>query len=95
MFYGIQNYFRKSLITPEVVRIEHSVIDELPTKVNFVLPPRSLYIMQGVWRYQYGHAVSLPLLPGDIMVLDSTKLLFYSMIHGAKLLFIILIFNHK
>eukprot|EP00981_Chlorochromonas_danica_P007284 scaffold1636_cov165-Ochromonas_danica.AAC.8 len=60
------------LIAPEVVRIEQSVIDELPTKVAFVLPPRSLYVMQGVWRYQYGHAVSLPLLPGDV-VLDSTK----------------------
>eukprot|EP01031_Cornospumella_fuschlensis_P037160 gene37160-45102_t len=34
----------------------------LPSCVSLPLPPRSLYILQGIWRYNYAHSVSLPIL---------------------------------
>lgn len=29
----------------------------LPQRLELVLPPRSLYILQGPWRYKYNHAI--------------------------------------
>lgn len=49
------------------VQVEQPNESEFPTKLTMVLPPRSLYIMQGIWRYQYGHAISLPVVDGAIV----------------------------
>ena len=35
--------------------------EECPPEKIFHVPPRSLYIMKGIWRYEYAHAISLPL----------------------------------
>lgn len=35
---------------------------QLPSLVTIPLPARSLYILQGIWRYNYAHSVSLPVL---------------------------------
>jgi hypothetical protein len=31
-----------------------------PSEKKIWLPPRSLYIQTGIWRYEYAHAISLP-----------------------------------
>lgn len=60
----------------DALQIEQPITNEFPTKLTVILPPRSLYIMQGVWRYQYGHAVSLPLVDGRMLAStpDNAKL---------------------
>jgi hypothetical protein len=45
---------------PEVSRTPDSEV--FPLEREAPLPPRSLYIIRGVWRYEYGHAISLPVV---------------------------------
>jgi hypothetical protein len=49
---------------PEVCKTPDSEVFPLEREVS--LPPRSLYIIRGVWRYEYGHAISLPVVTEDL-----------------------------
>jgi hypothetical protein len=44
---------------PTISKIPDSFPD-CPGEKKIWLPPRSLYIQTGIWRFEYAHAISLP-----------------------------------